>query len=201
MKKIAIRDLCDVFADGDWIESKDQAESGIRLIQTGNVGSGVFKDRIEKARWISEETFKDLRCTEIGEGDILISRLPDPVGRACLLPKLEHKAITAVDCSIVRFDKTKLDPRFFIFYSQSSQYASDVNKLISGATRQRISRDNLGKVKIPVPSLDEQHSIITNLDTVFEEIALLEKMKLEQISGLFKLRNSYLSQQFTEESS
>lgn len=27
--------VCDVFADGDWIETKDQSLSGIRLIQTG----------------------------------------------------------------------------------------------------------------------------------------------------------------------
>ncbi len=40
---------CDVFADGDWIESKDQSPDGIRLIQTGNVGEGVFKDRGENS--------------------------------------------------------------------------------------------------------------------------------------------------------
>ena len=65
-------DLCEVFADGDWVESKDQSLEGIRLIQTGNVGDGIFKDRAEKARYISEATFKRLRCTEIFEGDCLI---------------------------------------------------------------------------------------------------------------------------------
>ena len=68
-------DLCEVFADGDWVESKDQSYEGIRLIQTGNVGEGIFKDRAEKARYISEATFKRLRCTEIFEGDCLI---PNP---------------------------------------------------------------------------------------------------------------------------
>ena len=38
----SIEDLCSVFADGDWIESKDQSEDGIRLIQTGNVGNAVI---------------------------------------------------------------------------------------------------------------------------------------------------------------
>jgi type I restriction enzyme S subunit len=81
-----LADVCKVFADGDWVESKDQSPGGIRLVQTGNVGEGVFKDRGEKARYISEGTFGRLRCTEIFEGDCLISRLPDPVGRSCLLP-------------------------------------------------------------------------------------------------------------------
>lgn len=34
--------LCTLFTDGDWIESKDQSDSGIRLIQTGNIGNGEF---------------------------------------------------------------------------------------------------------------------------------------------------------------
>ena len=42
-----------VFADGDWIESKDQADDGIRLIQTGNVGNGVYLDKGERARYLS----------------------------------------------------------------------------------------------------------------------------------------------------
>lgn len=88
-KKIA--EISTFFEDGDWIESKDQSTNGIRLIQTGNVGNGIFKDRGEKARYISEATFKRLRCTEIFEGDCLVSRLPDPVGRACILPDTGEK--------------------------------------------------------------------------------------------------------------
>ena len=110
-----LADVCEVFADGDWIESKDQSTKGIRLIQTGNVGEGAFKDRGEKARYISEPTFKRLRCTEIVEGDCLISRLPDPVGRSCILPDTGEKMITAVDCTIVRFNPNQILPRFFNF--------------------------------------------------------------------------------------
>ena len=174
MKSVSLREVCDVFADGDWIESKDQSDGGIRLIQTGNVGVGVFKDRIEKARWISEDTFKRLRCTEIHEGDVLISRLPDPVGRSCLIPALEHKAITAVDCSILRFDPDKMSAKFFIYYSQSSQYANAIEPLISGSTRQRISREKLGTIQIPLPSLKEQEVVVEKLDSAFDELNLLE---------------------------
>ena len=174
MTTVSLKDVCTFFSDGDWIESKDQSDDGIRLIQTGNVGHGVFKDRIEKARWISEETFKKLRCKEILQGDVLISRLPDPVGRSCLLPALEHKAITAVDCSIVRFNEEIMDARFFVYYSQSSAYALAIAPLISGATRQRISREKLGTIQVPLFSLEKQGEIVEELDSAFAEIDLLE---------------------------
>lgn len=148
-------EVCEVFADGDWVESKDQSSEGIRLIQTGNVGEGVFKDRAEKARYISEATFKRLRCTEIVEGDCLVSRLPDPVGRSCILPDTGERMITAVDCTILRFNPKQLLPTFFNFYSQSDDYLTTVAKECTGTTRNRISRGNLGLTPIPVPPLAE----------------------------------------------
>lgn len=114
--------LCELFADGDWIETKDQSSSGVRLIQTGNVGNGEFKDRGEKARFVSGAAFKRLGCTEIFEGDCLVSRLPDPVGRSCILPATGQRMITAVDCTIIRFKRDLLEPKYFRYVAQSDGY-------------------------------------------------------------------------------
>ena len=148
--------LCATFIDGDWIESKDQSDNGIRLIQTGNVGFGFFKGREDKSRYITEETFKKLNCTEVVPGDILISRLPDPIGRACIVPEGIGKAITAVDCTIVRLNAT-LPPEFLISFSKTALYASQINKIKTGTTRLRVSRGNLGNVIIPIPPIESQH--------------------------------------------
>ncbi len=156
-----------VFDDGDWIESKDQSEDGIRLVQTGNVGEGVFKDRRDKARFISEATFKRLNCSEVQPGDILISRLPDPVGRACVVPDTGDKMITAVDCTIVRPDDDRIDPSFLIYYSQTANYLRDIEQRCTGTTRKRISRKSLGQISIPLPPLDEQKRIVAVLDQAF----------------------------------
>lgn len=186
-----LADLCDVFTDGDWIESKDQSPNGIRLIQTGNVGEGVFKARGEKARYISETTFKRLRCTEIREGDCLVSRLPDPVGRSCILPETDERMITAVDCTIIRFDRRKLIPTFFNFYSQSREYLSNVESMTTGTTRNRISRSNLGLVEIPVPPLPEQQRIVGILDEAFAGLSTAKanaENNLQNARALFRGR-------------
>ena len=164
-------DTCAVFTDGDWIETKDQSPEGVRLIQTGNVGEGVFKSRDEKARYISNATFQRLKCTEIFESDCLISRLPDPVGRSCILPDTGELMITAVDCTIVRFYADQVIPNFFNYYSQSHHYLKDVNSETTGTTRRRISRSKLGQIPIPVPPLPEQRRIVAILDEAFTGIA------------------------------
>jgi type I restriction enzyme S subunit len=191
-------ELCEVFADGDWIESKDQSSEGIRLIQTGNVGQGVFKDRGEKARYVSEETFKRLRCTEIFESDCLISRLPDPVGRSCLLPETGERMITAVDCTIVRFKRDQLLPDFFNFYSQSCDYLQAIDSETTGTTRKRISRSKLGEAKIPVPSLSEQQRIVGILDEALEGIATAKANAEKNLLNARALFESHLQAVFSQ---
>jgi type I restriction enzyme S subunit len=189
-KKIA--EISTVFEDGDWIESKDQSTDGIRLIQTGNVGNGIFKDRGEKARYISEATFKRLRCTEIFEGDCLVSRLPDPVGRACILPDTGEKMITAVDCTIIRFDNKQIIPNWFLYYSLSNEYQNEIQKQVTGATRQRISRKNLGLVSVPVAPLPEQQRIVSILDECFAAIEKAKTNAEQNLKNAKELFESYL---------
>lgn len=175
--------VCLLFADGDWIESKDQSDEGIRLIQTGNVGNGVYIDKGERARYISSDTFDRLHCTEVKPGDILISRLPDPVGRACMIPEGLGKTITAVDCCIVRLGKTVL-PEFFVAYTLTPLYASQVELGITGSTRQRISRKNLGQVIIPVPEIELQEQFA-------EFVRQSDKSKFELEQALSELTATY----------
>lgn len=186
-----LSEVCDFFIDGNWIESKDQSTDGIRLIQTGNIGQGFFKDRIEKARYISEKTFKRLKCAEIFKGDILISRLPDPVGRACILPETGEKMITAVDCSILRLNKNT-SPKFLTYYTQSNSYLSEVEQKTTGTTRKRISRKNLGLVNIPLPLPPEQHRIVKILDEVFADVAKAKENAEKNLKNAKELFESYL---------
>ena len=176
--------ICNVFADGDWIESKDQSDSGIRLIQTGNIGNGIFIDKDDKKKYISKETFDRLKCNEVFEGDILISRLPSPAGRACIVPKLNDRIITAVDCTIVRTDKSIISHDYCVQFMQSSKHFYYVASMMAGGTRQRISRKNLEDELISVPCLEEQQKIadcLSALDEVIEKqqatLAAWEELK------------------------
>ena len=184
-------EVATLVADGDWIESKDQSEQGIRLIQTGNIGNGFFKSKDDKPHFISEETMSRLNCTEIFQGDCLVSRLPDPVGRACLIPNIGCRMITAVDCSIIRFSNDYL-PQFFVDYSQSAKYRNSVNNNTTGTTRKRISRKNLEKIPIPIPPLAEQERIVAELDLLS---SIIEKKKA-QLKELDQLAQSIFYDMF-----
>lgn len=175
-KKIKLEEICDVFTDGDWIERKDQSSSGIRLIQTGNIGRGVFLNKKAKSRFITTDTAKRLNCTTVFPGDLLISRLPDPVGRACIIPDIGTDMITAVDCTIIRVNESIVLPSFLLFYTKSLDYFTQINRFLSGTTRKRISRGNLAKIEIPIPPIDYQKKIVVKIEELLG--------KLDEAKGL-----------------
>ncbi|MUK38339.1 restriction endonuclease subunit S [Aliivibrio fischeri] len=160
------------FTDGDWIESPYIADSGCRLIQTGNIGVGCFKNKAKK--YISEASFVELKCKEVKVNDLLICRLAEPAGRACVVPDIgERKMLTSVDVTIMRVDKTKSSPEYLSYFFSLDHTLYTVTTLCGGSTRSRISRTNLGQIKILLPALNEQQKIASVLTAADKDIELL----------------------------
>lgn len=163
-----------LFIDGDWIESKDLSEDGIRYLTSGNVGDGFYKEQGQG--YISEETFASLNCVEVLPGDVLISRLNLPVGRSCVVPDLGGRIVTCVDNVIVRPD-SQFDRRFFVYQLSSKSHFANMENLARGTTMQRISRSVLGRVRFSYPPSTEQIRIADFLDG---ETAKIDALIAEQ---------------------
>ena len=177
--------LCEKFTDGDWIESKDQSDFGVRLVQTGNVGVAEYLDKPNNKKWISEDTFDRLHCEEVLPGDILISRLPEPAGRACIMPLLGTKMITAVDCTIVR-TAPDMSNKFLVQYLSSQAYFDDVNICLAGGTRQRISRGNLANFDVPIPVKKSEQDAIGMFFGYLDNLITLHQRKFEKLTNVKK---------------
>lgn len=166
-----------LFSDGDWIESKDQDPAGeIRLIQLADVGDGRFLDR--SFRFVNQATAVRLGCTFLEKDDVLVGRMPEPLGRSCVFPGLEQRAITAVDVAIVR-PGPGIDRRWLSHFINAPQFRKEVRSLQKGTTRKRISRRNLGGICLPLPPLPEQRRIVEAIESNFarldEAVAALDQ--------------------------
>ena len=135
------------YVDGDWIESTDISDDGIRYLTTGNIGDGKYKN--QGNGYISLDTFKRLNCKYAYPGDLVISRLNAPYGRSCILPNDYTEYVLAVDNVILR---PNADKRYICFVSQCEGYQFSVEDQSKGTTMKRISRMNLGNIVIPLPS-------------------------------------------------
>jgi type I restriction enzyme S subunit len=148
--------LSSKFVDGDWVEAPYITDHGVRLLQTGNVGVGEFRE--QGGRFVSDSTFDDLRCTEVRPGDVLVCRLANPVGRACVAPDLGVRMITSVDVTIMRCGPD-VEPAFVTAVLSTSSWLSRMAAEEQGSTRARIARTRLGEFRIPVPDIETQRQV------------------------------------------
>jgi type I restriction enzyme S subunit len=95
----------------------------------------------------------------------------------------------------LRFQKN-ISSQWFVYYSLSQDYQNQINKEVSGATRQRISRNNLGLIEIPIPPLPEQHRIVKILDEIFEKTAKAKANTEKNLQNTKDLFESYLQSVF-----
>lgn len=146
-------------------------------------------DKANNAKWISEDTFTRLKCEEVFEGDILISRLPDPAGRACIMPNLGSKMITAVDCTIVR-TLPNVANEYLVQYLSTEKYFREINACLAGGTRQRVSRGNLAEFDIPLPKTIEEQKII---GTYFRNLDNLITLHQRKNDNLYIIINAIIS--------
>jgi type I restriction enzyme S subunit len=175
------------FHDGDWVESKDQDPNGdIRLVQLADIGDGAFRSR--SSRWINDDAFSRLNCSWIRPGDVLIARMPDPIGRACIAPNDLGRAITVVDVAVLRCNPLKVDNRYAMYAINESSTRRGFELAQDGATRQRIPRKVLGRSRIPLPNLDEQRAIAEFLDQQTSRIDTLIGKQTQLIATLRERR-------------
>jgi type I restriction enzyme S subunit len=191
-----IKSVCTYFRDGDWIESPFITDSGIRLIQTGNVGIGRYSE--QGFRYISKETFFNLRCKDVFPGDVLISRLGSPVARACLAPDLGSQMVTSVDVVIAR-PTMGVRADFLVEYLSSPRHLSDADQLARGTTLQRLSRTQLGSLRVPIPGLQEQQDVVARTSIVRQQADQLGDVISDSADRLNEYRASLITAAVTGE--
>ncbi|WP_444663404.1 restriction endonuclease subunit S [Cellulomonas sp. CW35] len=157
-----IGELGNGFRDGDWVESKDQDPTGeVRLLQLADVGTGTFRDRSD--RWMRPDQVDAVSGEALREGDVLIARMPDPIGRSCVMPSLPYTSLTCVDVAVLS-PPSEVLPAWVAWHMNAPSTHREVAALASGSTRLRISRKNLGTIRLGVPPLAEQRRIVETLD-------------------------------------
>lgn len=184
-----------LFLDGDWIESDVIEESGIRYLTTGNVGAGFYKE--QGSGYISEKTFSELHCLNVYPGDLMISRLNEPIGRACIIPDTESRYVVAVDNVILR-PNANYNKKFIMYGMNADGYAEHANMIARGATMSRISRSQLGQFWLAFPNIEEQQAIADFLDKECVRIDSIAADLEKQIELLQRYKKSLITETVTK---
>ena len=163
---------------GSNLKSSDYVPEGIRVIQLQNIGDAEFVDDYKV--FTSEEKADELLSNNIYPGEIILSKMGDPVGRACLIPDTNHRYVMCSDGIRLVVDEKQFS-KYFIYVSiNSSHFRTLVENTATGSTRKRIGLDDLKNLPMQIPAAPEQQKIAGCLGSLDDLIAA-ENRKLEAL--------------------
>ena len=165
---------------GSNLKSSDYVSEGVRIIQLQNIGDAEFMD--EYKIFTSEEKANELLSNNIYPGDIILSKMGDPVGRACLIPDNHSRYVMCSDGIRLVVDETSFSKYFIYVLINSSWFRALVEKTATGSTRKRIGLDDLKKLLLIVPTLGEQQKIAKCLSFV-DELITVQAQKIEDLKA------------------
>lgn len=176
---------------GSNLKASDYTNEGIRIIQLQNIGDGVFNDLYRI--YTSIEKANELLSCNIYSGDIILSKMGDPVGRACIMPGENDRFVMASDGIRLAVNENKYSKYFIFSLINSKIVRTEIENKSTGSTRKRISLDVLKKIQLLLPlNRAEQQKIADCLSTVdgliretTERIEELKQHKQGLIQGLF----------------
>jgi len=153
---------------GTIFKAKDFREEGVPIIQLRHISEEGFS-------WGDKNTYMDFAVYEklhkpytVQPGDFLLTKLGDPPGVACLYPSDMPPGMVTPDVVRAKLNRDVVLPEYLLMFFNNAVTRKRLMQLTKGGTRPRVSLDELFKLKIPLPPIDEQASLIQPL-TLFRK--------------------------------
>lgn len=171
-------DVSILLKDGTHGTHKD-AESGPYLLSAQNIENGnIFIG--DSDRKISKRNFDTIhRGYKLQDDDILIT-IVGSLGRCAILRNYNGDFTFQRSVAIVRFDKTKILPKYAYYQFQTSLFQKELLRRESKGAQGGVYLGELAKIKMFVPDLETQEKIVQILDTWNRTIGLLNKRILNE---------------------
>lgn len=155
--------LCSVVTKGTTPTSLGMKfeENGVPFLRIQNLNNSTVN--LEDVLFISEETHDALERSKIRAGDFLIT-IAGTIGRVAIVPDEFPEANCNQAVAILRFDQSKLSPRFLLHWLSTNDAIRQISGKKVTATISNLSLGQIKELEIPLPPLEEQKRIAAILD-------------------------------------
>lgn len=184
-------EVCEIL-NGFAFKSNIYAPKGIRVIRITNVQKGFIEDT--EPKFYPFDSIDELNRYLLKSQDLLIS-LTGNVGRVALLAEnmLPAYLNQRVGCIRVKNEK-ELSISYLYHLLNSNEFEKNCIQSAHGAAQKNMSTVWLANYKIPIPPLQEQHSIVSRLDSAFSRIDALKANAEKQLNEARKLFQAELTE-------
>ena len=145
--------------------------------------------------FIDENKFNEMKRFELNSGDLIMS-CSGTMGKMAIIPENIKKGI--INQALLKLTPSKkISVMFLKLWMQSESFQDSVKSYSQGAAIKNVaSVKTLKEIKMPVPSLSEQQSIVTKLDAISQETKRLKAIYEKKLADLDELKKSILQKAF-----
>jgi type I restriction enzyme S subunit len=158
---------------GSKLKATEYVDSGIPIIRIQNVDRNRFKSN--GLQFITPEKAVELERHSFVSGDIVLNKLGEPTGKACIIPESLKQGIIVADIVRIRLDAVIVDKQFLIFAINSPFVANQFSNLAKGVTRQRVNLSQIRSLSLPIPPAKEQIKIVDRVNKLMTLCDQLEQ--------------------------
>lgn len=157
---------------GSNLKSSDYIDDGVRIIQLQNIGDGEFHNG--SVVFTSPEKADELLSCNIYPGEIILSKMGDPVARACIIPQHHERYLMCSDGIRLAVNPKRFNTYFIYLSINAPDFRTRAENAGTGSTRKRIGLTELRNLELLCPELPEQIAIATILSDMNSDITALE---------------------------
>jgi type I restriction enzyme S subunit len=176
---------------GTIFKAKYFREQGIPIIFLRHVKEGKFNQ--VNPNFMDTDIWKDLHQEySVHGGELLVTKLGNPPGEACIYPIDEGTAMVTPDVIKMNVDIAVAEPAYLMHFFNSPIAKEIVKGLAFGATRLRIDIAMFKNFPIPLASRSEQIEIVRLITQLFDYADKVELQAQDALAQVNKLPQSIL---------
>jgi len=154
---------------GSRLKASEYVDAGIPIVRLQNIDRNQFIDK--NIKFVTKAKAKEIARHHFVSGDILISKLGDPLGEACIAPQQIPYGILVADVVRVRPDKRKVDTSFLAYALNSAPVVQQFKAETKGTTRPRVNLKKIRDLRVPiVESITQQRQIVAEIEKQFTRL-------------------------------
>jgi restriction endonuclease S subunit/predicted GIY-YIG superfamily endonuclease len=180
---------------GSNLKVSDYTNSGVPLIFVRNIRSSRFGGL--GTQFVSKAKAEELIAHQLSGGDVLITKMGDPPGDACLYPDTAPDAIITADCIKLRPSPLIPDKRFIVHAINSQVIKSQILRITKGVAQLKVSLARFGGIAIPLPPLAEQERIVAEVERRLSLVEEFEALVVANLQRADRLRQIVLQRAFS----
>lgn len=179
---------------GSNLKSSDYQDKGIPVFKIQNIKAGHFLDK--NIQYVTSAKSIELERHSFKEGDIIITKLGEPLGLACKVPAKYPFGIIVAD--LIRLRPSKIiDTDYLLYLINSEIVQNQLKNITKGTTRSRVNLTQVRSIKIPLTGMGEQKAIVSQIKSLFSRLDEAESM-LNKASGQLKIYKQSISKKAFE---